>query len=160
MLSYEEQGQWVTRAGFRERVIQAAVTAGLAVMAEDGATTGHTERAALAQRVFSSPDSMAWMLARGVVTNVNAGIGGNDDPLVSDSTLLWVMGSIWNAYANVGGTEQAPGAAVAPRAARKKESAVAPVEEKEGKEEIPFPSVAVHAAEPEAKKDLLARWRK
>ena len=109
-MDFKEQGQAITNPTFLDRVAQAAVKVGIAVMAEAPETIGHTERAALAQRVFYSPETTARMLARAVANHWGFGSGNEaEDPLVGDTPLEFQMATIWNAYANVGGSGAAQG---------------------------------------------------
>jgi len=99
MLTYTQQDELATLSEtFNRRVTQAAEAAATNVMAESAATPGHTERAALADRVFRYPLDMGRLIARAVLNNPNCG-SGVSDPLDSDDALLFVVSSLWNAFA-------------------------------------------------------------
>jgi len=109
-MDFKEQGQAITNQTFLDRVAQAAVKTGLAVMAEAPETIGHTERAALAQRVFYSSEATAKTLARAVANHWGFGNGNAaEDPLVGDTPLEFQVAAIWDAFANVGGSGAAQG---------------------------------------------------
>lgn len=65
-------------------------------MAEDAGTTGHTERAALAQTVLDSPDRGANMLALGVLVQINP-----SSDSYTDAEITSALSAIWDAYAGV-----------------------------------------------------------
>lgn len=97
-MDFQAQGQEVTKPAFVDRVAQAMVKTALAVLAEEEGVAGHEQRCQYAVRVLASPTSNAQHMARGVVTNPNAGTGASD-PLNDDGALEFVISSMWSGYA-------------------------------------------------------------
>jgi hypothetical protein len=83
---------------FLRRVRQAMVGAAIDVAAEDPNTSNHAARRLLASQILANPNGWAAVYAVGVAQNPNIGIGGNDDPAVSDSPMPYVVNSLFNAY--------------------------------------------------------------
>lgn len=100
-LTYTAQDELCTLTeALTRRVAQCAVGTAIEIMAEASATPGHSERAALAQRVLNSPLDLGRLMARAVATNPNSGSGLTDDPLLSDAALYWIVKVVlWDAFA-------------------------------------------------------------
>jgi len=98
-LTFQQQSEYISNNPLLARVAAAAVNVAIDVMAEDGATAGHAERAAFAHQVLMSPAGAAADLVYGVVTNANCGTGSSD-PLTDDAALEFTVTSLWDAYSN------------------------------------------------------------
>lgn len=87
---------------FINRVEIALVGAAINVAAETSSTENHVARADLALKVLRNPSGWAMVVAKGVASHTNVGLGGDDDPSTDsaggDSALQFVVNSLWDAY--------------------------------------------------------------
>jgi hypothetical protein len=84
---------------FIRRVQMAIVKAATDVKGEATPTVART---LLADKVLQNPSGWAKVMANGVATTANVGLGGADDPSVSgsDDALQFVVNSLWDDYAS------------------------------------------------------------
>lgn len=101
MTTYDARNDLAQSPAVLDRVRMAVVEAALNVAAEAPSPDADlaAARRTLAAKVLRAPTAWAQVFVYGVVSNPNAGIGGQDDPTVGDGSLAYVVASTWNAYA-------------------------------------------------------------
>ena len=95
-MSFQDQYALADDPVFQQRCTVATVKSAIAVMNEDPATVGHTERATYAGQVLDQPEIEGMNQALGCVTNAAI----TADSL--DSDIEFQINAQWNAYAGVG----------------------------------------------------------
>ena len=100
--SLSDRADLITYEPLLKRVRLAIVSAAIDVAAEPTETPNHTFRATLAQQILRNPGPWADVFVHGVLVNPNVGIGGEQDPTdeAGDSSLQYVVNSLWDAYAS------------------------------------------------------------
>lgn len=81
---------------WRARCQTAALQSAASVMSEDTGTTGHTERAAFANRVLLNPSLTSPGIAFGIAAQ--PGISGPD---ATDQDIQFTCNALWNAWSGV-----------------------------------------------------------
>jgi hypothetical protein len=99
MPTLEEQYRLGADPTWRARCQSAGIQAATNVLAEDGATNGHAERAAFANKVMLQPSLQSQAMAFGVAAQ--PGITGAE---ATDSDILFTTNSLWDAWSGVGVT--------------------------------------------------------
>lgn len=99
-MTFLEQVALATDAEFQSRIQQGAITAAVAILADQPANTPqaiakHAQRAKLAHDVLRVPSNFARPIASAVVTN------GAVSAASTDSDLQWTINSMWDALAGV-----------------------------------------------------------
>jgi hypothetical protein len=102
MATLTDAANFATDPNIRLPLTAGMVAAAVQIMAEDGATAGHTARVALASQVVRSAnayiDSFAWAVATNP-TVVDEWTTGNRTGAIND--FAYAIASVWNAIAGI-----------------------------------------------------------
>lgn len=91
-MTLQSQSDVAYQPSFQARVMQAMVTAAVAIQAESTGTSNHTNRANYAKLVLNAPQQYVFAFAQGVASQ-------GQDNNATDATIQNTVNSIWNALA-------------------------------------------------------------